>query len=1563
MTILILFSFTNIIIADEENLNQEMYNHINRKILRNPKLEQCVENLIRDFNTGELQYISESPVGEFNFINEKVRLEIILSNKDQIDSLYEFNNEIEIEKNYKSIVQVLVPLNLINNLSQEDYIQFIRKPINPILMDVTSEGVSTINADTLHYYGFYGNGSKVAIIDLGFLEYEINPEIPSERIADEKSFRSDEDLEWLTKHGCACAEIVLDVAPQADLYLYNFETISDLNESVNYAISAGVDIISFSFGYNYINNFDGIGYDEIGNVCEIVDNARSNGVLVVTAAGNEADHHYESSFTDNNNNSFHEFGNGDEELDLGYLPKDTYYHFELTWNDWPFSDQDYDLCLRNSSNNITDLSYNIQNGSQPPNEWFFGNIPKDDWYYIEIRKYDATEDVDFELYGNDEIPFIEYNIPESSLVCPADANGALSAGATYWEDDLLEYYSSRGPTNDGRIKPDITSPDGVSTYTYDTENFFGTSASSPHAAGAAALLKSVNVSLTADDLQDLIENTAFDLGILNKDNLYGSGRIDVLAAFNVTFANPNTTYVDDDYNESTIGWQIDHFDHIQDGINRVANNGTVFVFNGRYYENVLVNKTINLIGQDRNNTIIDGSGKDNALEVTSDFVNISGFNIQNASENGIIINSKNNSVFDNTIYFNDKCGLYVNNQDNIISNNNFINNGLQLADSYHTTINDNFINGKPLIYYEEVTDLVISGNSGQIILNRCNNITITNQDLFNTSIGIQLVETNNSSIFQNTFSFLSNYGMYLIDSYHNFIYHNNFLDNVENAYSISDNFWNNSYPMGGNYWDDYGGVDSDGDGIGDTPYFLQGGSEQDEYPLMHQWGENPPVANFNFDNDVFTVSFNGTLSYDRDGNIISYIWDFGDGFNSSEQNPTHSYDSDGTYIVNLSVIDDESLIGNVSKSVVVDLPAFPVADFTWSPEEPIINDTIEFIDNSDPGDGDIISWFWEFGDGSNSNDKNPTHPYIHEGTYEINLSVTNEYNLTNNVSKTITVYPPSEPTSSFSWSPINPVETEPIQFNDTSNPRSGNLVNWTWEFGDGNSFNEQNTTYSYISAGIYQVNLTVKNEYGLSNTSSRSITIIPPTEPTADFSWAPNPPIINQSTQFTDTSIPGSGQIVSWSWDFGDGSDSDDDNPTHQFSSLGNFTVSLNVTNTYGLYDEKSISITVNLPTEPDADFTWSPSSPLKGQSVQFTDTSTPGVANITSWLWDFGDNTNSNLKNPTHSYSTTGTFTVNLTIEDSNGATDSKVKTITIRTQSSGGGGSDPPPYSPPPIVIPQNHPPVADASKGEPYEGYVREKITFDGSSSYDPDEENITTWLWNFGDGSNGTGEITTHTYNKPDSYNVILTVKDEAKAQGTCEISAIIIQPNRPPSNPDLSGPMAGTKNKKYIYSAKSTDKDNDTLSYKFNWGDGTSNTTEFIKNATTAIYSHLWEVAGKYTITVSAYDNQTYSDTTQIILLIDAIITGEIGYITDDDADGTYDTFHSKDLTTRLKQEGEKYIIDIDGDGEWDYSYDMMRGLSVYEEAGFSLIVLAGLIMSLAIVGNIYYIFKKKQKNK
>ena len=170
--------------------------------------------------------------------------------------------------------------------------------------------------------------------------------------------------------------------------------------------------------------------------------------------------------------------------------------------------------------------------------------------------------------------------------------------------------------------------------------------------------------------------------------------------------------------------------------------------------------------------------------------------------------------------------------------------------------------------------------------------------------------------------------------------------------------------------------------------------------------------------------------------------------------------------------------------------------------------------------------------------------------------------------------------------------------------------------------------------------------------------------PVASFSYSPMEMIyVDTMIAFSDTSTDEDGTIESWSWDFGDDMTSTEQNPTHSYDTIGTYTVILIVEDNDGdASDPYSMDVTVSL-VPPTAMFTYEPmmNITVNVTTIEFTDTSTMGDANITSWMWDFGDGTNSTEQNATHMYTTTGNFTVSLTVTDANDETDTYEITIEV--------------------------------------------------------------------------------------------------------------------------------------------------------------------------------------------------------------------------------------------------------------------------------------------------------------
>jgi hypothetical protein len=309
------------------------------------------------------------------------------------------------------------------------------------------------------------------------------------------------------------------MAPGVRLYLLNISDELELGQAVDYALAQGVQVISSSLSWLESGPFDGS-----GPICDIVNEARRGGIFWAQAAGNGADKHWEGPWSDPDYNDKHDFIIRDETQSFS-VAANAVIDAHLTWDDrWGASGNDYDLFLLNKDGYEIASSENEQNGDDNPSESISYQVGASGGgtYHLVIHRFRASGVAQLELYSFYQT--FEYQVPASSLFIPADAAGAVAAGAIYWRTQVLESFSSRGPTNDGRFKPEFTAPDGVSTVGY-PGGLSGTSATAAHLAGAAALVRGAYPGYTVADAVTFLTQRAVDLGPAGPDYQYGYGRL------------------------------------------------------------------------------------------------------------------------------------------------------------------------------------------------------------------------------------------------------------------------------------------------------------------------------------------------------------------------------------------------------------------------------------------------------------------------------------------------------------------------------------------------------------------------------------------------------------------------------------------------------------------------------------------------------------------------------------------------------------------------------------------------------------------------------------------------------------------------------------------------------------------------------------------------------------------------------------------------------------------------------------------------------------------------------
>lgn len=406
---------------------------------------------------------------------------------------------------------------LLNRLPND---MFVRLPFPHEAAAVTSQGLDVVGGVDMQMLGASGQGIRVGVIDLGFSNYtsaQASGDLPSSlSVVDYTGTGTGGSA-----HGTQVAEVVYDMAPDAELYLARIGTSLQLEQAVNDMIAAGVKVINHSVAW-----FGAAFYDGTGILCDIVNTAEVNGVQWVNAVGNSRNRHYLDTFTDADNDLRHEFAPGQNYNPIS-MADNQRVSLILNWDAYPSTNIDYDLYLYFGDPDAGGVpvasSTNPQTGgpSSYPYEVIDYQAPVAGTYYIvATRDRPSTQRIPLTLFANG--PGFDIVTTASSIVQPADCAPALAVGAVNLNDVTLSG-SSEGPTTDGRPKPDIVAPSGVTTSL--NPSFGGTSAAAPHATGAAALLLSQNPGLSTNQLRNLMKSHPVDLLTTGFDYRTGEGRV------------------------------------------------------------------------------------------------------------------------------------------------------------------------------------------------------------------------------------------------------------------------------------------------------------------------------------------------------------------------------------------------------------------------------------------------------------------------------------------------------------------------------------------------------------------------------------------------------------------------------------------------------------------------------------------------------------------------------------------------------------------------------------------------------------------------------------------------------------------------------------------------------------------------------------------------------------------------------------------------------------------------------------------------------------------------------
>jgi gliding motility-associated-like protein len=562
-----------------------------------------------------------------------------------------------------------------------------------------------------------------------------------------------------------------------------------------------------------------------------------------------------------------------------------------------------------------------------------------------------------------------------------------------------------------------------------------------------------------------------------------------------------------------------------------------------------------------------------------------------------------------------------------------------------------------------------------------------------------------------------------------------------------------------------------------------------------------PVANFSATPLSGCAPLTVQFTDNSTGNPTSWNWNFGNNTTATQKNPIVTYSTPGIYTVSLTV-SNSSDSSTIIKNQYITVYERPAVEFSVNDSLNCIPFTTRFTDHSSSSVGSIISWQWDFDDGSTSTLQNPQHLYTQAGNFNITLQVTNSGGCTSSLSKLAYIKAADSIRTQFNFS--QPEKCKPPEtiffYNNTVGP---GITTYTWNFGNGVTLNSFSPSHTYNTGGLYTITLTAKNDIGCTDTLVLKDTL---------FIKNVRSSIISEDTVcsnyrmlLSNATIPAP---LTSQWQYSDGTYSFSSTTAKTWSTPGNYTVRL-ISNFNACSDSVTKRITV-LPA-PAINFSASDSVSCRVPfTVNFTDLTT----NAANWLWDFGDGYTSNLKNPVHTFTSESEFNIKLAVSSAEGCSSTLTQPafikahkpfIDIDTKEKGG-------------CLPYTFMPVPAVNAPDGIAGY-----------------------LWDFGNGNSSTNPLPVETYTTAGNYNIKLTINTVEGCIDSLVIpSGVRTAGNKPVMNFSAS-PAVVCPGSDVQFTNLSVPSDK----WLWKFGDGTSE----LQNP-----DHVFYDSGRYSIKLIAWNN-------------------------------------------------------------------------------------------------------------
>ncbi len=435
-----------------------------------------------------------------------------------------------------------------------------------------------------------------------------------------------------------------------------------------------------------------------------------------------------------------------------------------------------------------------------------------------------------------------------------------------------------------------------------------------------------------------------------------------------------------------------------------------------------------------------------------------------------------------------------------------------------------------------------------------------------------------------------------------------------------------------------------------------------EAPFQYDVFVSDPQANFDWqDKCLYDSIVFQDQSFTNFGVINQWFWNFDDNnTTSTTQHPSHLYSSDGEHNVSLIVTTDYGCQDTVENTIT----AHPVPRPHLIAKNECLYDSVRFRDSSSiNAPSNISTSFVSYGDGSPTDyNLNPAHKYNAPGSYTVLYTTVSNEGCVNDTSFSIEIYP--LPIANFTNTTV--CENQPpTEFNNISTISQGSIVEWQWDFNvnyNNNTSSFPNPNHTYITHGTYDVQLVVTTDQGCLDTIIRSVNVL--AKPTnlfvSNITESCNPLCV-EFYDYTQSNSTSSNLI--WQWNFSNGESSFEQNPSKCFYNTSNTAdssihVELITLNELGCYDSLYIEDYLWIWHNPISDFRVVPELVNVYESEVYFDNNSIGASH---YSWDFGDEIYDIAFEPTHIYSDTGTFTIELIVETNHACFDTSYNTVRV--------------------------------------------------------------------------------------------------------------------------------------------------------------------------------------------------------------------------------------------------------------------------------------------------------------